>query len=237
MSAGIFISGTDTGIGKTRVSCALVRSLCADGVVAVGMKPVASGARHSASGLRNDDAEALIAASGFTGDYADINPHVFADPIAPHLAARDDATSISIEHIRAAHMRLAATHRFVVVEGVGGWLAPLGDKLMQADLVKALGIPAILVVGMRLGCINHSLLTARAMAADGCRLIGWIANRIDPGMLRFEDNVESIRQRIQAPLLGIMEYAVDDHASINQTGLDSAVSTLKDQARQSHQPG
>lgn len=235
MSKGVFISGTDTGIGKTQVSCSLVRSLRTRRFAAVGMKPVASGARLTAAGLRNEDAEALIAASGFGGDYADINPHVFADPIAPHLAAREHSTSVSIECIRAAHARLARDNSFVVVEGVGGWLAPLGEELMQADIVRALDLPVILVVGMRLGCINHALLTARSIAADGCQLIGWIANHIDPCMLRLEENVDSIRQRIQAPLLGIMEYVTEPGASGPSDKLDAAVEMLMDQNHPTHE--
>lgn len=234
MSNGVFISGTDTEIGKTFVSCALVRGLRALQGNAVGMKPVASGSVQTTAGLRNPDAEALIAASGFTGEYSDVNPFAFVDPIAPHLAAHDTVTNISIERICAAQSRLAEGNRFVVVEGVGGWLAPLGDTLMQADVVHALDVPVILVVGMRLGCINHALLTARAIAEDGCQLIGWIANRMDPSMLRFDDNVESIRQRIQAPLLGTMEYAEHPQVPIHCRDLDPAIGMLMDRASQPH---
>ncbi|MEZ5461236.1 dethiobiotin synthase [Dokdonella sp.] len=237
MSRGVFVTGTDTEIGKTHVSCTLLRGLIANDVAAVGMKPVASGARQTATGLRNEDAEALIAAAGFGGAYADVNPYVFADPIAPHLAARENAACISIAQIRAAHARLATGNRFVVVEGVGGWLAPLGDDLMQSDLVRSLDVPVILVVGMRLGCINHAVLTARAIAEDGCRLMGWIANRMDPDMLRFEANIESIRQRIHAPLLGTMDHAEDPAASIRPHALEAAVRMLGNPTYQTPQSG
>ena len=226
MSSGVFVSGTDTGIGKTHVSCALLRCLRARGVAAVGMKPVASGSRETAAGQRNEDAEALIAAGGFTGDYADINPYVFADPIAPHLAAGDSATGISIERIRAAHARLGAGNDFVVAEGVGGWLAPLGDELMQADVVRGLDLPVLLVVGLRLGCINHALLSARAIEADGCRLLGWVGNRVDPAMLRVEDNIKTLRQRIHAPLLGIVDHASNPRVDQAQIELADAVRIL-----------
>lgn len=226
MNSGVFVSGTDTGIGKTHVSCALVGCLRAHGIAALGMKPVASGSRQTAAGLRNEDAEALIAAAGFSGDYGDINPHAFADAIAPHLAARDNATSISIERIRAAYLRLAVGNRFVVVEGVGGWLVPLGDQLMQADIVHALQLPVLLVVGLRLGCINHALLSARAIEADGCRLVGWIGNRIDPAMQRVGDNIETLKARIQAPLLAIVEHAGQPDSANDNDPLDSAVRAL-----------
>ncbi|MGB0134928.1 MAG: dethiobiotin synthase [Dokdonella sp.] len=235
MSTGFFVSGTDTGIGKTRVGCALIRAMRARQIPIVGMKPVASGAYSTSNGLRNEDAEALIAACGYSGDYTDINPHVFAEPIAPHLAVLESSMSISTARIRAAHSRLAMGNRLVLVEGVGGWLAPLGDSLMQSDIVRALDLQVILVVGMRLGCINHALLTSRAIEADGCRLIGWIANRIDPDMLRFEDNRRSIQQRIQAPLLGTVEYAEDPQASNHAGSLDTAIEILTSQARQIHQ--
>lgn len=233
MSTGVFVTGTDTGIGKTQVSCTLLRGLRSRQVNALGMKPVASGSRPTALGLRNDDAEALMDASGYLGDYGDVNPYDFGDPIAPHLAAHDCSTDISLERIGAAHARLAAGGHTVVVEGVGGWLAPLGARLMQADLVRALELPVILVVGMRLGCINHALLTARAIAADGCRLLGWIANRIDPDMLRFEDNVESIRQRIQVPLLGIVDHAGHSRANFPRPDPDLADAVLAELGRQS----
>ncbi|HOX72642.1 MAG: dethiobiotin synthase [Dokdonella sp.] len=207
MIRGLFISGTDTGIGKTLVSCALLRGLRASGVDAVGMKPVASGCTMTSAGLRNDDALDLIAASGRDIDYGLVNPYAFAEPIAPHLAAADAGTPIDLARICNAHAQLRAQSECVVVEGVGGWLAPLGGSLMQSDLVLALELPVVLVVGLRLGCINHALLTARAIKADGCRLIGWIANRIDPAMLRIEDNIDALRQRIQAPLLDIVEHA------------------------------
>lgn len=226
MSAGVFVSGTDTGIGKTHVSCALLRNLQAQGVEAIGMKPVASGCESTAHGLRNGDALCLIAASGHQADYASINPYAFADPIAPHLAAADSNVSIELIPITAAYRHLQAEADFVVVEGVGGWLAPLGDSLMQADIVRTLDLPVLLVVGMRLGCLNHALLTARAIEADGCRLIGWIGNRIDPDMQRIEDNIESLKRRIQAPLLGMVEHGGHCRIASGVDSLDAAVRAL-----------
>jgi dethiobiotin synthetase len=174
------------------------------------MKPVASGCRETASGWRNEDAEALIAASDPTPAYADCNPFAFAQPIAPHLAARGVGIEISLDPIRRAYARLAANADRVVVEGVGGWAVPLSDALMQADLVRALGLPVVLVVGLRLGCLSHALLSARAITADRCALAGWIANRIDPAMALADENIDSLRTRIEAPLLGVLGHMRGD---------------------------
>ena len=223
---GLFVSGTDTGIGKTTVSCRLLRALASRGVTAIGMKPVASGCTRTDAGLRNDDALELIAASAPMADYNLVNPYAFAEPISPHLAAADEGTTIDIARIVAAFHRLQESADLVVVEGVGGWLAPLGNNLMQSDIVHALDLPVLLVVGLRLGCLNHALLTARAIEADRCRLIGWIGNCIDPDMLRVEDNIETLKQRIQAPLLGIVEHGAHSHFATSSDTLDSAVRAL-----------
>jgi dethiobiotin synthetase len=205
--SGVFVSGTDTGIGKTHASVALLHALRARGLRASGMKPVASGCRETAAGLRNEDAEALIAASDPMPAYADCNPFAFVQPIAPHLAARSDGAEIAPDPIRRAYARLAGSADRVVVEGVGGWAVPLSDGLMQADLVRALGLPVILVVGLRLGCLSHALLSARAIVADRCVLAGWIANRVDPAMAFADENIDSLRTRIAAPLLGVLAHA------------------------------
>lgn len=203
---GVFVTGTDTGVGKTHASCALLAALRAHGLRAVGMKPVASGCEATPAGWRNDDALALIAASDPAPAYADCNPFAFAEPIAPHIAARATGTAIELAPLRTAYERLARDADRVVVEGAGGWLAPLSDTLMQADLARALALPVILVVGLRLGCLNHALLSVRAIEGDGCRLAGWIANRIDPAMARAEENLATLRARIAAPLLGVLEH-------------------------------
>ena len=203
----VFVTGIDTGIGKTFASCAVLFALRARGLHAVGMKPVASGCRATTLGLRNEDAEALIAASDPAPAYADCNPFAFVDPIAPHLAAFDTQIEIRLDPIRDAYARLARGTDRIVVEGVGGWAAPLSDTLMQADLVRNLDLSVILVVGLRLGCLSHALLSARAIGDDGCRLAGWIANRIDPSMLRAQANIDTLRARIASPLLGVLDYA------------------------------
>jgi len=204
-----FVTGTDTGIGKTLVCGSLLANLAGAGIRAAGMKPVASGSTQTARGLRNDDALSLVANSASEPDYADVNPYAFAEPIAPHLAAADANVTIDLETIAAAFSRLAADASCVVVEGVGGWMAPLGSQLMQRDLALRLRLPVILVVGLRLGCINHALLSARAILDDGCEFIGWIGNEVDPAMLRVGDNVETLRKTIPAPCLCVLPFASD----------------------------
>ncbi len=211
----LFVTGTDTGIGKTRAGVALLRALRARGVRASGMKPVASGCEATADGLRNEDALALIAASDPAPAYSTCNPYAFAPPIAPHLAARAVGDEIVLAPIRVAFDVLRARADRVVVEGVGGWMAPLSDSLMQADVARALDLDVVLVVGLRLGCINHALLSARAIEADGCRLAGWIANRVDPAMAVADDNIATLRARIDAPLLGVLEHGGADLAPID----------------------
>jgi dethiobiotin synthetase len=204
---GVFVTGTDTGIGKTHASVALLHAHRSSGRRAIGMKPVASGCRETVEGLRNEDADALIAASSPVPSYALCNPFALALPIAPHLAARQAGIEIALEPIVDAYRQLTAMADRVVVEGVGGWAVPLSDTLMQADLVHALGMPVVLVVGLRLGCINHALLSARAILADGCTMAGWIANRIDPAMAFADANLATLRSRIEAPLLGVLAHS------------------------------
>jgi dethiobiotin synthetase len=203
----VYVTGTDTGIGKTAASCALLHALRLRGLRAVGMKPLASGCEHTAAGWRNEDALALQAASEPRPEYADLNPYALPLPLAPELAARDAGISVELTVIRAAYARLRAQADAVVVEGVGGWAAPLSASIDQADLVQALDLPVVLVVGLRLGCLNHAYLTARAIAADGCRLVGWIGNGIDPGMARRDDNLGLLATRIPAPCWGVLPHA------------------------------
>ena len=202
----VFVTGTDTGVGKTHASVALVCAHRALGRRAAGMKPVASGCRATPEGLRNEDAEALIAASVPAPAYALCNPYAFEPAIAPHLAARERGVEITVEPIVAAFVTIAADADRIIVEGVGGWMVPLSETAMQADLVRALAIPVVLVVGLRLGCINHALLSARAIVDDGCMLAGWIANRLDPAMAVADASLATLRARIAAPLLGVLSH-------------------------------
>ena len=205
----MFVTGTDTGVGKTLASCALLHALRARGLRAVGMKPLASGCEATAAGLRNDDALALQGASDPGPAYEDINPFALPEPLAPEIAAREAAIAVTLPPILAAHARLAAQADAVVVEGVGGWMAPLATGLMQADLVRALDLPVVLVVGLRLGCLNHAYLSARAIEADGCRLAGWIGTGVDPGMLRIDENRELLAARLPAPCLGWLPWSAE----------------------------
>ena len=207
MSIGVFIAGTDTGIGKSVATAGLLRALQVRGLRASGMKPVASGCTLTAQGLRNEDAELLRTHGSGTPDYALVNPYALPEPIAPHLAAARAGVEIRLDPIVAAFAALSTMSQCVVVEGVGGWAVPLSPTLMQADLVRALKQPVILVVGLRLGCLNHALLSARAIKADGCELIGWIANRIDPLMDCVDENLATLRARLSAPCLGVLPHA------------------------------
>jgi len=214
---GVYVTGTDTGVGKTLASACLLHALRAQGLRAVGMKPLASGCTHTADGWRNEDALALQQASAPRPDYDDINPYALPLPLAPEFAARAAGIGIALDPILAAHARLAARADAVVVEGVGGWMAPLSATLDQIDLVRALQLPVVLVVGLRLGCLNHARLSARAIAADGARLAGWIASEIDPDMDCRDENFETLRQRLPAPCLGRLPWcSKPDPASLSQ---------------------
>lgn len=208
----VFITGTDTGVGKTRVASALVLAGRRAGLRALGMKPVASGAARRDDNWVNDDVEQLLAASGVASDRELVNPFLFGPAIAPHLAAQAAGVEIRLAPILAAHKKLAAGADWLVVEGVGGWAVPLAPGLMQADLVRALRLPVILVVGIRLGAINHALLSARAIRADGLTLAGFIANRIVPELPAADQVVAAIADRIDTPLLADLGYGQDSAA-------------------------
>ncbi|MFC5580637.1 dethiobiotin synthase [Rhodanobacter terrae] len=204
----VFIAGTDTGIGKTHAACTLLHALRAAGHSACGMKPVASGCAETPDGLRNGDALALQAASSTAASYASINPIALRDPLSPHLAAAHDGVEISLAPLRAAFDQLTGTYQKVVVEGVGGWLVPLAPGLLAADIAKQWRLPVILVVGLRLGCLNHALLSARTIEADGCRLLGWIGNGIDPAMDAPDENLATLRELLPAPCLGVLPHGM-----------------------------
>jgi dethiobiotin synthetase len=211
MSGGWFITGTDTGVGKTWIACLLLEALAREGRRAVGMKPVASGCRETATGLRNEDAERLLTVSGVAVDYAEVNPYAFAPAMAPHLAAHESGVEIRNEKILESFQRLRQKAPWLVVEGVGGWMVPLGEHLMMADVARAMRLPVILVVGLRLGCLNHALLTASAIQRESVPVAGWIANQIDPAMTHVDENIAALRERIEAPLLARFPYLAPGH--------------------------
>jgi dethiobiotin synthetase len=199
---GYFVTGTDTGVGKTRVSCVLLHAFAAAGKTAVGMKPVAAGCENGTW----PDVELLAAASNVSVGCEHINPYALVPPIAPHIAASRAGIEIGLEVIRQAYLELRKRADIVIVEGAGGFLVPLNDHEDMAAMVQALDLPVLLVVGMRLGCINHALLTAHAIRAAQVPLAGWVANRIDPEMAAFEENMLALERRLDCPLLGILPY-------------------------------
>jgi dethiobiotin synthetase len=221
MPRSVFVTGTDTGIGKTRTSVALLRALDAQGWRAAGMKPVASGCEWVAGRWSNEDARALRAATRLQPRSALTNPYALRDAVAPHLAAAAQGVQIELEPIRHAFAALEAESDCVVVEGAGGWAVPLSPTLMQADIPRALKLPVILVVGLRLGCISHALLSARAIVADGCELLGWIGNAVDPQQPLQADNVQTLRERLAAPCLGLVP-----HGDGKPAQLDGALTAL-----------
>ncbi|MBC8007032.1 MAG: dethiobiotin synthase [Prolixibacteraceae bacterium] len=204
---GIFVTGTDTSVGKTLVASALLRAFALSGLRAVGMKPVATGCRADAPDRANEDVASLIAASNVSVPVDLINPYCFEPAVAPHLAAQQAGNFISLAHVRECYLALAAQADRVVVEGAGGLLVPLSAQEDFSDLVRALELSVVLVVGMRLGCLNHALLTAEAIHSRGLPFAGWVANRIDSAMPFFEDNLETLRQRLSAPLIAVMPFA------------------------------
>ncbi len=204
--AGLFVTGTDTGCGKTEVALGLMAAAQAEGRQVLGMKPVASGCVLGPSGLRNPDAERLQMQGSCLVPYERVNPYALMPAIAPHIAGERVGTRIDLSVIEAAFAELADQAELVVVEGVGGWRVPLGDGRFVSDLPKRLGLPVILVVGLKLGCLNHALLSAAAIRRDGLQLAGWVGNQIDREMAAMNENVATLRSLIEAPCLGLVPH-------------------------------
>jgi len=215
MSArGMFIAGTDTDVGKTVAACALVRGLRALGRRVAVMKPVASGATPTAHGLRNADALALMEAAQIELDYALVNPYCFEPPVSPHIAAKEAGIEVDIAKIRHNYDLLAAGADWVIVEGAGGWFAPVNDRQTMADLAWSLSIPALMVVGLKLGCLNHAQLTRIGIEAHGVSFAGWIANGVDPQMARAEENLAALERLLGEPALAVIERSPQAHAQL-----------------------
>lgn len=207
VAQGVFVAGTDTGVGKTLIACALLRGFAARGLRVAAMKPVAAGAVRRRGLWHNDDVAQLRGAANGDAPQATVNPYCFAPAIAPHIAAQQAGVTIRMAVIAQNYARLARDADLVVVEGAGGLLVPLGSRLNAADIPARLGLPVVLVVGLRLGCLNHALLTVEVLRVCGLYLAGWIGNHIDPAMTHSGENVQALRTRIKAPLLGIVRHA------------------------------
>jgi dethiobiotin synthetase len=203
---GVFVTGTDTGVGKTVVACALVRGLRARGLTVAVMKPVASGAAATARGLRNADALALAESAEFGSPYEELNPYCFEPAISPHIAAKEAGIEIDTSRIRHIYDSLAARADWVVVEGAGGWFAPLNERQTMADIAWGLTVPALMVVGLKLGCLSHAHLTRVGMEAHGVSFAGWVANALDPAFERPAENRAALERLLGGPALAYVPH-------------------------------
>ncbi len=206
MARGLFITGTDTDVGKTAISAALIHGFEAQGESVATFKPIAAGCEPTPAGLRNSDALTLMQQSSVHLDYNSVNPYAFEPAIAPHIAAQEAEVEIDPDHIKELLDQISRQANRVIVEGAGGWQVPLDDFLTFADLAELIAYPVILVIGMRLGCLNHALLTADAIYSRNVPIGGWIANCIDPNMLRLEENIETLKRHIAFPYLGTVPW-------------------------------
>jgi dethiobiotin synthetase len=225
---GIFVTGTDTGVGKTFVAVALVRALVDQGLRVAVMKPVASGSEQTAAGLRNADALALAAVSNVRMPYEVINPYCFLPAISPHIAAKEARSVIDVDVIVRNYSVLTAASDYVVVEGAGGWYAPLqtggplltsgaAESCFMRDIALALDIPVLLVVGLRLGCLNHALLTKRAIERDGASFAGWVGNEVCEGFERRAENEQTLQHLLETKALAILPYGAHGDAALRLT--------------------
>jgi len=224
----IFITGTDTDIGKTFVATRLIALFNEKGFATVGIKPIASGCeRDNNSRLVNTDALALQKVASIKCAYDIVNPMAFEEPIAPHIAAGNSGGALSkIMMMQKITDSIQLQADLTIIEGAGGWLVPLNDKESMADVVCALNIPVILVVGIKLGCLNHAILTSRSIIQSGVPFLGWIANCLDPKMLAMNENIETLKQWIAAPLLGRVPYGVEQALGQQEIDIDLILERL-----------
>lgn len=213
MANTFFVTGTDTGVGKTVISCALLEAARAKGLSTVAIKPIAAGCEETPEGLRNEDALALMQHMSVPLSYQEVNPVALPEPLSPHIAAARAGRRINIQQLaglcRGTLMRRAD---FCLVEGAGGWRVPVSERELFSALPKALGMPVVLVVGLRLGCLNHAVLTAEAIIKDGLRLAGWVGNVVDPQMGALEENIDTLKRMLPVPCLGIVPWLEGDVA-------------------------
>ncbi|MBL1142218.1 MAG: dethiobiotin synthase [Proteobacteria bacterium] len=206
MTQGVFIAGTDTGVGKTCFTISLIEALKNQGHAVSGMKPIASGASLKNGKLMNEDADLIMRHSGDAANYELINPVVYEMPVSPHIAAKEKGETIDLAKIIACYKKLTSDYKFIVVEGVGGWRVPVSDKSSIADMVRELNLPVILVVGLRLGCINHAILTAEAIKADGLKLLGWVSNHLDREYLCADETIKTLNAALACPQIADIQY-------------------------------
>ena len=217
----VFVTGTDTAVGKTLVALCLLHVLKDRGIDAAGMKPVAAGTVSDTGPPRNNDALALIEASQVQLPYELVNPFCFTEPIAPHIAADEENNPIDTAVIKRAYTEISTLTNFVVVEGAGGWLVPISASQTMADLVLDMKWPVVLVIGLRLGCLNHALLTAESIRHKGVTFAGWIGSHVNPVFYKAEQNIATLRSRIDAPCLGIFPYCENTVAEKMSIHLDT----------------
>jgi len=213
MAQGIFVTGTDTEVGKTVAAVLLVRALRGQGHNVAVMKPIASGCERTSQGLRNADALALMQAAATNLPYEWINPYAFEPAVAPHIAAKQAGIRIELARIADRYQRLKQAADYVIVEGAGGWRAPIDGHLEMADLAVQLGLDVIMVVGLRLGCLNHAQLTVESIHARQVICRGWIANTLDPAMPCLQENIATLRSRLRPPCLGVVPHFMDEQAA------------------------
>jgi dethiobiotin synthetase len=223
MMNGLFVTGTDTGCGKTEITLGIMYNLQQQGKSVLGMKPIASGAVLTDEGLRNEDALRIQAQCSQVIAYSSVNPLVYQPPISPHLAAMEAGEPISLDRLIDEFNALSIQADRIVVEGVGGWHVPLGDSITLADLARSLDLPMILVVGMRLGCLNHALMSAECMLNSGVRFAGWVANIVDPQMLGVKENIHTLQAWMPAPCLGEIPHLESPSPEQIASYLDGAV--------------
>ncbi len=216
---GVFVTGTDTEVGKTIIAAALTRALCSRGMRVGVMKPVSAGRERKDGCWINEDARQLLEASNVPLTLSEINPYAFEPPISPHIAAAEAGLAVDLARIESAFIAIADKADLVVVEGAGGWLAPISETLTMADIAIRLALPVVLIVGMRLGCLNHSLLSAESIRSRGLTLAGWVANSIDPDFSRAKENHETLAGRLGAPLLGKVPFLASPRIATVQDGL------------------
>ena len=222
--SGFFITGTDTEIGKTFVSSLLIKILIEEGLTVAGMKPIASGAKITNGILKNDDALSLIEASNINADYKDVNPYVFEPAVSPHIAAEEAGVEIDLNKIKKSFESLVNKSDVVIVEGVGGWHAPLSYNCTVADLADTLQLPVILVVGLRLGCLNHALLTAQAIRQSGLTIAGWVANHVVKDFSSAEKNITTLKHFLNdIPFIGSISYQTNLKKHLPQHHLNKQI--------------